>query len=177
MSPVRLRRAEPGDADFLVELRNRTDVEPYLSARASKDRASVLAEIERSRAEPEAHGRFVIELDGERAGTTAFERVNERSRIAHLSGLAVAPGFRGRGVAGEAARLLQRHLIVELGYHRLEMEVYGFNERALRHAERAGWIREGVKRKAYERHGEWVDGVLYGLIEEDLRATPETEES
>ena len=176
MSPVRLRRAEPGDADFLVELRNDVDVEPYLSARAGKDRASVLAEIECSGAEPEAYGRFVIELDGERAGTTAFERVNERSRIAHLSGLAVAPGFRGRGVADGAARLLQRHLILELGYHRLQLEVYSFNERALRHAERAGWIREGVKRKAYERHGEWVDGVLFGLIEEDL-VDPDTEES
>jgi RimJ/RimL family protein N-acetyltransferase len=29
-------------------------------------------------------------------------------------------------------------------------------------------VREGVKRKAYWRHGEWVDGVLFGLIREDL---------
>ncbi len=29
-------------------------------------------------------------------------------------------------------------------------------------------VREGVKRKAYWRHGEWVDGVLYALIREDL---------
>jgi hypothetical protein len=29
-------------------------------------------------------------------------------------------------------------------------------------------VREGVKRKAYWRHGEWVDGVLYGLIPDDL---------
>jgi hypothetical protein len=25
-----------------------------------------------------------------------------------------------------------------------------------------------VKRKAYQRHGEWVDGVLFGLVREDL---------
>ena len=36
-----------------------------------------------------------------------------------------------------------------LGFHRLQMEVYGFNERALGHAERSGWTREGVRRKAY----------------------------
>jgi hypothetical protein len=29
-------------------------------------------------------------------------------------------------------------------------------------------VREGVKRKAYLRDGGWVDGVLYGLVEEDL---------
>ena len=68
----------------------------------------------------------------------------------------------------EAAREFQRHLFVELGFHRLELEIYGFNERAIRHAERVGFVREGVKRKAYWRHGEWVDGVLYGLVPEDL---------
>jgi RimJ/RimL family protein N-acetyltransferase len=59
-------------------------------------------------------------------------------------------------------------LLDDLGYHRLELEIYGFNERAMRHAERAGFVREGVKRKAYQRHGEWVDGVLFGLIPDDL---------
>jgi RimJ/RimL family protein N-acetyltransferase len=48
------------------------------------------------------------------------------------------------------------------------MEIYGFNERAQAHAERAGWVREGTRRKAYDRHGEWVDGVLYGIVREDL---------
>jgi RimJ/RimL family protein N-acetyltransferase len=48
------------------------------------------------------------------------------------------------------------------------MAVYGFNERSLTHAERAGWIREGVKRKAYMRHGEWQDAVQFSLLREDL---------
>ena len=55
-----------------------------------------------------------------------------------------------------------------IGFHRIQMEVYGFNERALRHAERAGWVREGVRRKAYWRNDEWVDGILFGLVAEDL---------
>ena len=59
---------------------------------------------------------------------------------------------------------------VELGFHRLQLEVYGFNERAMAHAERVGFTREGVKRKAYLYEGEWVDGVLFGLVQEDLDA-------
>ena len=110
----------------------------------------------------------MIEADGERAGALAYERANERSRIAQLGGLAVHPRFRGRRIADEAARLLQRHLIHELGYHRLQLEVYAFNERAIAHAERAGFMREGVRRRAYLRDGEWVDSVLFALVEEDL---------
>lgn len=118
--------------------------------------------------DPVAFGRLVIEADGVRAGAMGYERVNERSRIAHLGGLAVHPSFRGRRIADEAARLLQRHLIHELGYHRLELEVYAFNERAIAHAERAGFTREGVKRKAYLRDGDWVGSVLFALVEDDL---------
>lgn len=165
---ISIRPARPDDVDFLVELLNAEDVEPFLAGRRARDRESLLAEIERTEAEPDAFGRLIVEVDGERAGAMAWERVNERSKIAHLGGLALDPRFRGRGVADEAARVLQRHLIFERGYHRLQLECYGFNERAIRHAERAGFVREGVKRKAYWRHGEWVDGVMFGLVREDL---------
>ena len=56
----------------------------------------------------------------------------------------------------------------ERGFHRIELEIYGFNERAQRHAERAGFVREGVKRQAYRRGDGWVDGVLYAVVAEDL---------
>jgi RimJ/RimL family protein N-acetyltransferase len=165
---VRIRRAEPHDLAFLVELLGHEEVEPYLAARRARDPDAVLAEIERSRREPAEFGVFVIEVDDRLAGTMAFEVANRRSRIAHLGGLALHPDHRGRGLADEAARALQRHLLLDLGYHRLQLEIYGFNERAMRHAERVGFRREGVKRKAYRRHGGWCDGVLYGLIREDL---------
>ena len=169
---LRIRRATEDDADFIVELLNEDDVEPFLAASRSRDRESVLEEIRDRQRSPEEFGLFVIEVpDGDgwaRAGTMEFSLANRRSRIAHLGGLAIHPDFRGRRLSDEAARLFQRHLIFDLDFHRLQLECYGFNERAIRHAERAGFVREGVKRKAYWRHGEWVDGVLFGLIREDL---------
>lgn len=165
---VSIRRATPDDVDFLVELVTHEDVEPYLAAVRAKGRDEILEEIARTQSEPEAYGVFVIEVGGERAGTMRFERSNERSRIAGLGGLAVHPDHRGGKVADTAARLFQRHLFDELGFHRLQMEIYGFNERAMRHAERAGFMREGVRRKAYWRNDAWVDGVLFGLVAEDL---------
>ena len=68
-----------------------------------------------------------------------FEVVNRRSAIASVGGLAVHPRFRGRRVGDEAARLFQRHLPLELGLHRLQLEIHGFNERAI--ARGAGRIR------------------------------------
>ncbi len=165
---VTIRRARPDDVDFLVELVTHEDVEPFLAAVRAKGRDEILAEIERSRSEPNGFGVFVVEVDGTRAGTMHFERTNRRSRIADLGGLAIHPDFRGARVADTAARLFQRHLFDDLDFHRVQMEIYGFNERAMGHAERSGFTREGVRRKAYWRNDEWVDGVLFGLVVEDL---------
>jgi len=177
VSDVTIRRAERGDLEFLLELMNEDDVVQNLSVTRPADRDGLAAEIERSQAEPQDFGRFVIEVDGEPAGLMGFEVGNRRSRIANLGSLAIHPDFRGQHLADEAARLFQRHLLGDLGYHRLQLEIYGFNDRAQRHAERAGFVREGARRRAYWRHGEWVDGVIYGLVAEDFddsleRGTP-----
>ena len=165
---ITLRRAGPADVDWLLALLQDEDTEPFLGGQRALDTESIRAEVERSEREPERFGRLIIESDGERAGVMGFEERSGVHRIAHLGGLAVHPEFRGRGVADEAARLLQRYLLVELGFHRLQLKCYGFNERAIRHSERVGFVREGVERKAYLRHGEWQDAVLFSLLQEDL---------
>jgi RimJ/RimL family protein N-acetyltransferase len=164
----RLRRAKPYDVDFMAALANHEDVEPFMAAVSARDTEDLLEEVERAEADPQHFGRFIVEVDGLPAGVMAFEVFSRRSRIADLRSLMLHPDFRGRGLADAAARLLVRHLIFELDYHRVQLECYAFNERAIRHAERTGFVKEGVKRRAYWRHGEWVDGVLFGLVREDL---------
>ena len=168
---VEIRRANPSDADFLVELISDDDVRQFLRPRTAASREEILEEIERSLAEPNSFGRFLIELDGERAGALGYHVSNEPNRIARLENLAVHPRFRGRRLADDASRIFQRHLLEELGFHRLELEIYAFNERACAHAERAGFVREGRKRKAYLKDGEWVDSVLYALLAEELASS------
>jgi RimJ/RimL family protein N-acetyltransferase len=164
---VSIRPAGGADVDFLVELYNHEDVRPFLATGGSYDRAGVAAKVEQ---DPDAGGVMVVELDEHPAGAMVWEVTNRRSLIVHVSGLAVHPDFRGRRLADEAARLFQRYLLRERGFHRIELEVYGFNERAQRHAERSGFVREGVRRQAYRRGDGWVDSVLYGLVAEDLDA-------
>jgi len=162
---IELRRATTDDADWLVELYTADDVDPFLSPRNPRTREAML---ERLAVDPEDGGVMLIVVDGARAGAMSFDRTSKPNRIAHLGALAVHPDFRGRRIADEAARIFQRHLIFDLGYHRLEMACYGFNERAIAHAERAGWVREGVKRKAYNLRGEWQDAVQFAVVREDL---------
>ncbi len=165
---VTIRVATDEDIAFLSRLLGHPDVQPFLAASRTGSEEEIRRDLERSRTEPDETGVVVLELDAEPVGTARWQLVNRRSRIASIGAFVIDPALRGRRVGVEAARALQRHLVRELGFHRLQMEIYAFNERALRHAERAGWIREGVRRRAYWYEGAWVDGVLFGLVEEDL---------
>jgi RimJ/RimL family protein N-acetyltransferase len=167
---VTLRRATVEDVDWLVALYTDEDVEPFLGGQRSRGHAEMVADVERSQSEPERFGRLIAELDGERAGAFGYRELSEVHRIVHLEALAVAPAFRRRGVADAGARLLMRYLFDELGFHRLELACYGFNEAAIRHSERVGFVREGVKRRAYMRHGEWQDAVQFALLADERDA-------
>jgi RimJ/RimL family protein N-acetyltransferase len=165
---VELRRATRSDAEFLLELITADDTREFLGGRTGESIEDVIADIERSEREPEAFGWLVAELDGERVGSAAYQVVNERNRIVEGRRLAVHPRFRGAKLGDDIARSFQRLVLGELGFHRLEIQIYGFNERAVAHAERVGYVREGVKRKAYEKHGEWQDAVLFSMLHDEL---------
>lgn len=163
-----LRRATLDDVAFLVALATDPEVAPFLAAVSARDPEAFRAELEAAEAEPAERGRYVIEAGGAPAGAVAFEVANRRSRIAVLHGLMLDPRVRGRGLARAATRAFARHLFDDLGFHRIELECYGFNERAIRHFERCGFVREGVKRQAYRRGDGWVDGVLFGALPQEI---------
>jgi RimJ/RimL family protein N-acetyltransferase len=165
---VRLRPAGLADVAFLVDLLTDPAVSPFLAVVRPRDAEGLAAEIERAAADPGAGGVLVVEQGDASVGTVAWERVNRRSAIASVGGLAIAPGARGRGVGREAMEELVRELFERRGLHRIELEVYGFNEAAAAFFERVGFVREGVRRLAYRRDDGWVDGIRFGLVVEDL---------
>jgi RimJ/RimL family protein N-acetyltransferase len=86
----------------------------------------------------------------------------------------VAPEWRGSGLGAAALRAVCALGFGDLALHRLQAEVYGFNHTALATFERAGFQREGVRRRAYHRHGGWQDGIHLGRLADDpIRFTRE----
>jgi RimJ/RimL family protein N-acetyltransferase len=80
-----------------------------------------------------------------------------------------APWARGRGVASRATALLARWGLEELGLNRVELVADVENVASVRAAEKAGFVREGIARKARpDRHGEPHDMVLLSLTRTDL---------
>lgn len=84
--------------------------------------------------------------------------------------IALGPGGRNRGLGTEATRMIVDHVfdtIDEPRIHRLELEVFAFNPRAMAVYEKVGFVREGVRRDALYWDGEFVDTVVMGIIRSD----------
>ncbi|MDO0914817.1 GNAT family protein [Streptomyces sp. DT2A-34] len=84
----------------------------------------------------------------------------------------IGPRGRDRGLGTEATRLIVGHGFEQLGLHRIELEAYSYNHRALRVYEKVGFVVEGVRREAELRDGEWVDSVVMAILDREWAALP-----
>ncbi|WCD97027.1 GNAT family protein [Streptomyces sp. HUAS 31] len=82
----------------------------------------------------------------------------------------VGPRGRGRGIGTEATRLIVGHGFEQLGLHRIQLEAYGHNPRALRVYEKVGFLVEGVRREADFRDGQWLDWVMMAVLDHEWAA-------
>lgn len=73
----------------------------------------------------------------------------------------------GPGFGTEATRLIVGYGFEELGLHRVQLEAYRHNHRALRVYEKVGFVTEGVRRETQVRDGEWVDEVLMAILDHE----------
>ncbi len=168
VSAPQLRSATPSDLPYLVSLATDREVEPFL-APGSGDQAALVAVLERMRTGEEAQGLMVIESRaGQFLGALELSLVSRHSKLCQVRRLMVSPEARGRGVGSEALRLACRQAFQEHGRHRVQAEVYGDNDKSVRLFERVGFVQEGVRRRAYWRRGRWLDGILFGLLADEL---------
>ena len=165
---VRLRTATREDFEYLSELAEDPQVAAFLSPPVIVQRR-----LETLFAEPASDGGpdglFVIEASGDAVGGLVLQLVSQNSRICELTTLMVDPATQRSGVGSQAVMTACRWVLVEHGFHRIQAETYGDNPGAQRLFERVGFVREGVRRRAYWRRDQWLDGVMYGLLAEELR--------
>lgn len=110
----------------------------------------------------------VVELSEENplAGAAVLHGMELHSRSAHI-GISLRPAFRGRGLAADTVRVLCEYGFTIRGLHRLAIETLSDNEPMLRAAEKVGFVREGVLRRAAWVSGEYLDEILFGMLAEE----------
>ena len=73
----------------------------------------------------------------------------------------------------EGADLVLEFAFETLGVHRLEARSAVRNGRGNGALRKVGAVQEGLLRKSFLRNGEYLDQVLYGIVEDDWRSSRE----
>ncbi|HEV8488454.1 MAG TPA: GNAT family protein [Candidatus Limnocylindrales bacterium] len=80
------------------------------------------------------------------------------------------PAITGQGLGTDALEALLDFGFGRLRLERLWLDVYDFNERAIRSYEKAGFVREGVARHGAYRDGRFVDVVAMAILRDEWAA-------
>lgn len=106
--------------------------------------------------------------DGAYLGEVVLNEIDPLDRCASFRIALAGIRHAGRGYGTEAARLMLTYAFDELGLHRVELEVFAFNPRAIHVYEKLGFRREGVRREALRQDGAWHDAITMGMLEGEL---------
>ena len=170
---VRLRALQPGDAAILGEHDKDTELPRRHSAIEWPISHSEHQQHLEKQDQPGRHDdkALMIEtLDGQLVGCVNVQLTDPRNGTFSIGiGLSDRKAW-GKGYAREAMLLVLRHMFHERRYQKCNLNVYAFNERALRLYNRLGFVEEGRLRRVYFTNGAYHDEVLMGITLEEFDA-------
>jgi [ribosomal protein S5]-alanine N-acetyltransferase len=111
----------------------------------------------------------ILELETQRLiGTCGLMDLNLVNGIATL-GIGIGETeFWGKGYGTEAVKLLVEYGMFFLNLHNIKLEVFGFNPRAMRAYEKAGFSLVGRRRAAYVLGGERYDDIIMDITRDEV---------
>lgn len=108
---------------------------------------------------------LLIAPDGAIVGESVVNDIDWDARCAIFQ-----PAHRGRGLGAFLIRSACAAAFDHLHLHRLELDVFAFNPRALHAYERAGFVREGTRRAAIPDGDTYADDILMAMLDTEWRA-------
>lgn len=92
------------------------------------------------------------------------------NRNAYIRIAIVQPDKQGKGFGSEAMRLMLDYGFGILNLHRIELNVFAYNERAIHAYAKLGFQREGIQRQALYYDHAYHDSILMAMLAEEYRA-------
>ena len=168
---VNLRAVEPADYRLLWQWLNDPAVMVYWGKPGNTLSLPEVERKERAQAERGNSQKFIVETkEAQPIGQIDYYDLDWQARSAWVSIMIGDHDYWGGGYGTDAMRTLLQYLFCQLGLHRVALNVHASNTRAQRSYAKNGFQKEGVMRDWAFFDGEWVDGILMGVLEPDFRS-------
>lgn len=167
---IRLRAREPEDEPLLHQWFNDPEVTEHLSLRYPLSHRTEREFIESVSDLSYGNASFAVEtLVGRMIGGCGLEKASPENRNAVL-GIAIGDkAFWDGGYGTDVMRTLCRFGFELMNLHRIQLDVFDGNDRAIHVYEKLGFKLEVTKRQAIYKFGEYHDVHVMGLLEGELR--------
>jgi RimJ/RimL family protein N-acetyltransferase len=167
---VYLRPVEPDDLAMIRKWVNDVELRGLIGSVHSMDRSGTEEWFKNLREDKNRIWFVVCLSENDRLiGEAGLLRVFYPWRTADLSLIIGEKDAWGKGYGTEAVHLLMDYAFGYLNLHRLAIGVVGFNERALRFWEKAGFKQEGIQRDGYFHGHKYSDFVMMSVLEDEYR--------
>jgi RimJ/RimL family protein N-acetyltransferase len=108
---------------------------------------------------------FAIEHEGRPIGQANYRDLQPKGKSAEVGFGIGEPALWGQGLGREVVGLLVRHLVEDLGLHRITLSVLAYNDRAIASYKAAGFEVEGIERDGVMTdRGFWADDVKMAYV-------------
>lgn len=110
----------------------------------------------------------VLANTGELVGHVILHGRHQPARIGTYA-IVIGSDHLGKGLGTEATRMMIRYGFEELGLHKIELQVWSYNSRAIRSYTNAGFVIEGERRAAAFHAGAFHGETLMGILAEEYQ--------
>lgn len=159
---IRLRALEHEDGERIRTWRNQPELMGYHFSHMP------LSEMEQQRWISNYDGSrmhvFIIENESRQPiGYTILKDHDAKNANAEI-GLFLDPSFQGKGYGHDAFSTLLRYCFHELNLHRVMLQVFAFNERAIAMYEKMGFVSEGRLRDVQFTQNAYQDVIIMSML-------------
>ncbi len=161
---IYLRPIELEDGEFLQGMISSEEIHPFVGIYWPLNRKAEREWLETLYKDRDRFPFGIVLKEGDRLIGSCELRMGPAAHRSADIGIGIGEASLGQGYGAEAIGLLLAYGFATLNLHRIELQVYANNPRAIRCYEKCGFTREGVKRQARWWDGRWWDVHDYAIL-------------
>ncbi len=119
---------------------------------------------------PDRYDFVILSPEGHIIGESILNEINHELRCANFRICLFHSEGYGKGIGSWAIEKTLEFAFRDLKLHRVGLDVYSFNPRAIQAYEKAGFKHEGILRDAVKDGTSYADDILMAILEDEWRS-------
>lgn len=167
-----LRLIQKEDANEYYE-NNFYSLEPevikFTGSQPSYTREEVIRFVQQCVDAKDCYDFILIDPDGHIVGESVINEIDDECKSANFRIAIFHPQVRGQGIGTWMIYQTLSFAFDLLKLHRVSLDVFSFNQRAIHTYEKVGFKHEGVLRDAIKVDNQYVDDILMSMLEDEWK--------